>query len=382
MASRSPGRAAEPSRSRERFGKYEILRRIATGGMAEIHLARSQGIEGFEKLVVLKRILPQYARDDEFVTMFLDEARLAATLHHTNIVQVFDMGEERGHYYLAMEFLHGRDAQQAMKAAHRAGQRLPLEHALTIMQGVLSGLHYAHERMRDGKPLELVHRDVSPQNIFVTYEGGVKLLDFGIARAASRSSVTRAGTLKGKVSYMSPEQCMGLPLDRRSDIFSASIVLWELSTGRRLYGGDSELEIMRKVKEEDAPRPSLLSFAYPLAVERILLKGLKRDREERYQTAEQMLVELEDAGREAKLPMSPVSLSRYMRELFHDQVEAWREAERSGLELGDHIVQTSASGQSLVRTDTSVPGPAAELVSFHPPVLPPEPRRVGRAVVY
>jgi serine/threonine protein kinase len=365
------------SGARERFGKYEIIRRLATGGMAEIYLARATGIEGFEKQVVLKRILPQYADDDEFVSMFLDEARLAATLHHSNVVQVFDIGAVDGQYFLSMELLQGQDGRHLMRAAARAGG-LPIEHALSIVMGVCAGLHYAHEHTVDGKPLGLVHRDVSPQNVFVTYDGNVKLLDFGIARASSRLSQTRAGSLKGKIAYMSPEQCSGLPLDRRSDVFSASIFLWEMTTGRRLYTGDSDFEVMRKLREEDPPRPSTVGFAYPRALERIVLKGLQRDREQRYASAEELLLELEAFAREARMPVSTVRLSKYMRELFRDDIEAWNQRER-----GEALALASGTAppekEELSRTETSVPGPAPPILHSDPAVPLPPPRRTGRA---
>ncbi|HEX6838335.1 MAG TPA: protein kinase [Polyangia bacterium] len=344
--------AVAKTSDRERFGKYEILRRIAVGGMAEIYLARAVGIEGFEKLVVLKRILPQYADNEEFVHMFLDEARLAATLHHSNIVQVYDIGAVDTQYFLSMEFLHGQDGRQLMKAC--ATRHLPLgrNNALAIGIGVLAGLHYAHERVVDGRPLDLVHRDVSPQNVFVTYDGGVKLLDFGIARASSRLTETRSGTLKGKIAYMSPEQCAGFPVDRRSDIFAAAIILWEMTTGKRLYTGSSDFEILRKVKEEDAPPPSSVVPDYPPELERIVMKGLARDRERRYATAEEMQVELEEFARGERLALSSVSLSRFVRELFKSELEAWQAAERAG-QVGEPVVQTTPSG-NLIRTATSL----------------------------
>ena len=357
MSARAPrGAAAPPSTERERFGKYEILRRIAVGGMAEIYLARAVGLEGFEKLVVLKRILPQYANNDEFVQMFLDEARVAATLHHSNVVQVYDIGAVDGQYFLSMEFLHGQDGRQLMKACATRHTPLRLDSALTVAIGVAAGLHYAHERVVDGRPLDLVHRDVSPQNVFVTYDGGVKLLDFGIARASSRLTETRGGTLKGKIAYMSPEQCGGFPLDRRSDIFAAAIILWEMTTGRRLFTGSSDFEILRKIKEEDAPLPSTVVPDYPRALEAIVMKGLARDREQRYATAEEMQVDLEGFARERRLAVSAVTLGRFVRELFRAELEAWQAAERAG-QPGEAVVQTTPSG-NLMRTETSLSGPA------------------------
>ena len=367
------GVAAPSSTERERFGKYEILRRVAIGGMAEIYLARAVGIEGFEKLVVLKRILPQYANNDEFVQMFLDEARLAATLHHSNVVQVYDIGAVDGQYFLSMEFLHGQDGRILMKTCATRHTPLPLGNALAIIIGVCAGLHYAHERVVDGRPLDLVHRDVSPQNVFVTYDGGVKLLDFGIARASSRITETRGGTLKGKISYMSPEQCAGYPLDRRSDVFAAAIILWEMTVGRRLYTGTSDFEILRKVKEEDAPRPSSVVSDYPPALEAIVMKGLARDREQRYATAEEMQVDLETFARDRRLTVSPVNLGRFMRELFKSELEAWQAAERAG-QPGEPVVQTTPSG-NLIRTETSISGPVPPALSAHtePSLSMPEP---------
>jgi serine/threonine protein kinase len=372
-----PRSSASPG-ARERFGKFEIIRRIATGGMAEIYLARASGIEGFEKLVVLKRILPQYVDDEEFVSMFLDEARLAATLHHSNVVQVYDIGAVDGQYFLSMEFLHGQDGRQLMKSVTQQGGTLPLEHALSIVMGVCAGLHYAHEHVVDGKPQAIVHRDVSPQNVFVTYDGGIKLLDFGIARASSRLTQTRGTSIKGKIAYMSPEQCGGLPLDRRSDVFSAAILLWELTTGRRLYTGDSDFEVMRKLREEEPPRPSTVGFAYPLALERIVLKGLKRDRDERYASAEELLLELESFAREARLPVSSMRLSKYMRELFRDQIDAWNRQQRG--EATAAATAAAAASDEVARTETSVPGPAPPIMHSDPAVPPLTARRGGRAL--
>jgi serine/threonine protein kinase len=365
-----------PSIARERFGKYEIIRRIAVGGMAEIHLARATGLEGFEKLVVIKRVLPQLASNEEFVQWFLDEARLAARLHHSNIVQVYDIGSVDGQYFLSMEFLHGQDLRQITKAVARRKATIPLPHALTIVMNVCAGLQYAHDCVVDGKPLDLVHRDVSPQNVFVTYYGGVKILDFGIARASTRLSQTRVGMIKGKVSYMSPEQCAGLPLDRRSDVFALAIMLWELTVGRRLFGGDTEWEVLKKIADGVVPRPSELCPGYPAALERIVMKGLEHDRERRYASAEALLLDLEAFVRERQLRCSSVALTHYMRDLFRDQVDAWREAERAGVTLADHVAQTIQSA-SLVRADRPA-SPPAEAANTKPTIAQlPRRRRRG-----
>ena len=316
---------------------------LATGGMAELYLARATGIEGFEKLVVCKRILPQYVARKDIVEMFLEEARIAALLHHSNIVQVFDIGTDGGNYFFAMEFLQGEDTSRLMKAVVARGEQLPLEHAINVMMGVCAGLHYAHElHGPGGQPLNLVHRDVSPQNVLVTYEGGVKLLDFGIAKAENRGAATRVGQLKGKIRYMSPEQSRAFPLDRRSDIFSAGILLWELTTGRRLYRGGSDFDILKAIIEGDAPPPSTVKPDYPKALERIVMRALRRNRSERYQTAQEMQLALEDFARERRLPVSPVALSNYVRYICAERVAAWEQAMATRSGLVDHIAGTMA----------------------------------------
>jgi serine/threonine protein kinase len=357
--------AAPPAR---RFGKYEILHRIAVGGMAEIYLAWAVGLQGFQKQVVLKRILPQFADNEDFVRMFLDEGRLAATLHHSNIVQVYDIGSVDGQYFLTMEFLHGQDARQVTKALKAREQPLPLPHALAIMIGVLAGLHYAHERVVDGQPLNIVHRDVSPQNVFVTFDGGVKLLDFGIARASSRLGETRSGTLKGKICYMSPEQCSGQWLDRRSDIFAAAIMLWELTTGRRLYSRDCDFEVIAKIKDEDAPLPSAFCSNYPPALEHIVHKGLKRSRDERYATAEEMQLDLEAFARDEKLAVSPVALSRFMRELFRERIAAWERAELARPRGGEMPMPPPRSEASITAEKSATVPPVTRSENLQAPL--------------
>jgi serine/threonine protein kinase len=301
----------------KRIGKYRILRQIAQGGMAEIYLASASGIEGFEKLCVLKRILPLLATNREFVQMFLDEARIAASLMHSNVAQVFDIGSEAGSYYFVMEFLRGEDVRHILQSAVGQKSFIPLEHAATIVMGVCSGLHYAHEmRGKDGKRLQLVHRDISPQNVFVTHDGNVKLCDFGIAKSAAQLTETRVGTLKGKIRYMSPEQCRSESLDRRSDVFALSIVLWELLTLRRLFSGKSDFDIFKAIVEEPMPAPSQFRPDVPAQLESIVMKGLSREREDRFQTAQEMQLALEDWVRHDRVPASSVRLAAFMTELF------------------------------------------------------------------
>jgi len=314
------------------LGKYEIIKRLATGGMAEIFLARVSGLPGFQKMVVIKRILPQLATKTDFVEMFLDEARIAATLQHPNVVQMYDVGVVDGNYFIAMEYLHGEDVRSLSRILHRQDKKLPLEHALNVVIGVSSGLHYAHEKVGfDGKPLEIVHRDVTPQNIIVTYDGAVKLLDFGIAKASNRFGETRFGTLKGKVPYMSPEQCRGEPLDRRSDIFSLGIMLYELTLGKRLYQGKSDFEVLKQIVEGTVTPPSELDKEYPKALEEIVMRALEKEKDKRYQTARDIQADLESMVRADRLHVSPIALTRFMEETFGNKIEAWREAQAKGV---------------------------------------------------
>lgn len=305
--------------------------------MAEIFLARAQAIHGFEKQVVLKRILPQHAQSEDFIRMFLAEARLAATLHHPNIVQVYDIGEEGGTYFFTMEYIEGQDLRRLVRAARRKQTPIPLAHILHVIMGMAGGLHHAHEKVgTDGRPLGIVHRDVSPSNVLVTYEGDVKVVDFGIAKAAAAQVSTIAGTLKGKIPYMSPEQCRGEAVDRRSDIFSIGTLLWELTTGKRLFAGDNEFAILNRVAKADVPPPSTVRPEYPPELEAIVMRALSVDPESRYATAIDLQIDLEDFAREARLPVSSARMGRFMRELFDEELRA-AAAERTmvpSLEVG------------------------------------------------
>ena len=218
--------------SLENYGEYQLIKKLATGGMAQIYLARQQGLEGFEKLLVVKRILPHLAENEDFIKMFLDEARIAARLNHPNIVQIFNLGSQDDTFFIAMEYIHGEDVRRVWKRADQAGKDLPVPMVCRIIMDAAAGLDYAHKKTDQvGKPLGIVHRDISPQNILVTFEGGVKVVDFGIAKAADQATVTKSGVLKGKYSYMSPEQASGQKIDHRTDIFALGTVLYELLTG-------------------------------------------------------------------------------------------------------------------------------------------------------
>jgi hypothetical protein len=309
-----------------RLGKYQILKRLATGGMAEIFLARASGLPGFQRMVVIKRILPVLACKTDFLEMFLNEARIAATLQHPNVVQTYDVGVADGDYFIAMEYLHGEDVRALQAALHRNQERLPLEHALQIVIGVCAGLHYAHEKLGfDGQPLAIVHRDVSPQNVIVTFDGAVKLLDFGVAKAAISAHDTLRGVVKGKISYMSPEQCRGAPFDRRSDLFSLGIVLYELTLGRRLFGGGTEFETLKRIAEQPVVPPRAVDPDYDERLERIVIRALAKDPDRRYQTARELQLDLEDLARHRGLYLSAIALQQFMARVFGERREAWRD---------------------------------------------------------
>ncbi|MCB9555989.1 MAG: protein kinase [Deltaproteobacteria bacterium] len=268
------------------FGKYYLLERINVGGMAEVFRAKAFGVEGFERLLAVKRILPNIAEDEEFIEMFIDEAKIAVQLNHANIAQIFDLGKVEDSYFIALEYVHGKDLRAIFDRCRSLTSTMPIAQACLIVMKVCEGLDYAHNK-RDGagREMHLVHRDVSPQNILISYEGEVKLVDFGIAKAAGKASKTQRGILKGKFGYMSPEQVRGLPLDRRSDIFSVGIVLYEMITGERLFLGESDFSTLEKVRNVEILPPSTYNRNVTEELEQIVLKALARDVDDRYQNA-------------------------------------------------------------------------------------------------
>lgn len=305
-----------------RFGKYTLIDRIAVGGMAEIFLARQAGLEGFEKLIVIKRIRPHLSKQPNFVKMFLNEAKLAAQLNHPNIVQIYDLGKIGESYFIAMEYVFGRDMRRIIPKADQMGIPFPMVYALKIASSVCEGLYFAHQKADlYGNPLNIVHRDVTPENIFVSFDGTVKVLDFGIAKAANQIEQTRAGEIKGKLSYMSPEQCMGKPLDCRSDIFSLGVVLYEWLTGFKLFTGESEVAILKSITEGKIYRPSYFKADIPEGVENILMKALEKDREKRYQTAWDFQYDIDQFLSQYEFTPSNIHLSNFIKQLFFDELE-------------------------------------------------------------
>jgi len=300
-----------------RFGKYILLEKLATGGMAQLYKAKITGIQGFEKLIAIKMILPHLAKEKELVVSFIDEAKLAALLNHQNIVQIYDFGSMEESFFISMEYLFGNDLRAIWVSAREKNLPISLEYALYIMSRVCAGLGYAHE-LKDfqGNSLNIIHRDISPQNIFVTYQGDVKILDFGIAKAASQSTVTQCGMIKGKVAYMSPEQAAGKSIDQRSDIFSTGIVLYELIAHAKMFEGDSAIQILTKVRDaEYRPLPEVVSGLHP-KVHAIVDRALAKDPEQRYQSCSEMAADLEECIIELGLRPNARGLAQYMRTLF------------------------------------------------------------------
>ncbi|MEZ4815094.1 MAG: serine/threonine-protein kinase [Bdellovibrionota bacterium] len=308
--------------SMERFGELLLMERLASGGMAEVFRAKQLGHAGFEKTVAVKRILPHFATSDDFKNMFRLEANLSAMLQHTNITQVFNNGEYDGYLYLVMEFVDGKNLRQLLARADKVKLRIPLEISCYIVSETLKGLDYAHgyHDERTGEALNIVHRDVSPQNVMLGYQGSVKVVDFGIAKAASKSENTRAGVLKGKFGYMSPEQARGEALDRRSDIFSMGIILWELITQRRLFTYEDEMKTLEKVRECKIPRPSEKNPTIPYALEKIVLRALEKDPAARYSTCGEFYSELVRYMNDRHPNFIPTDFTRFMKEFYKEDI--------------------------------------------------------------
>ena len=321
-----------------RLGPYDLLRRVATGGMAEVYVARRAGPHGFQKTVAVKRILPQFARDPDFVAMFVDEARVCARLTHPNIVQVFDFGEHDGELYMAMEYVDGTTGARLIRAAAGRGEELPLDVCLHITLSILRALEYAHSaRDDDGKSLALVHRDVSPGNVLIDRSGAVKLTDFGIARAAEIERRTDAGQLKGKLGYMSPEQVVGRELDARSDIFTLGIVLGEMLILRPLFSGGKELDVLLRIRDADLSAIDRAGQRVPDDVRAVLFRALSRDPALRWPSAGAFADALEDVVRRRRLQVGPSRLASLVEKLG---LVAGNEGSRGGLDGGRHLHRT------------------------------------------
>jgi len=345
------------------IGKYRLVRLIASGGMAEVYLARQAGAAGFEKLVCLKRILPHFARDKQFVEMFLNEARIAARLDHPNIVSIFDLGEANGNYFIAMEFIDGPSLRAAARRALERGERLPIPEIVKIVSMAASGLHYAHD-LTDaaGRPLGLVHRDISPDNILVHRNGTAKVVDFGIAKAASSSALTRTGALKGKVAYMPPEQLRGDPLDRRADVFALGVVLYEMLGGKRPWASDSDVSLIGRIMTEEPPPLSTLRPDAPAGLIAVVDRALAKDRNARYSSCHDLQADLEGLLLSLGQTITASRLSDFARS-YADPV----------------VAPDESTGAAMKALEAEMNGTGS--VPPLPSRRPPPPRREPRTVV-
>jgi len=323
--------------------RYQILCKLAVGGMAEIFLARAVSVAGAERYCVLKRILRDRARDVEFVQMFLDEARLAASLHHQNIIQVHDIGEADGEYFFAMEYVHGEDLRSLLLAHAKQRAHMPLPFVISIVAAAAAGLHHAHERKgTDKRPLNIVHRDVSPSNILVGYDGSIKLLDFGIAKAGAGED-TLAGHLKGKLSYMSPEQIQSGSVDRRSDVYSLGVVLYELATTTRLFRGDTDALVTDQILKGRVSLPRVRRPDLSNELSLIIMKAIDPDPERRYQSADELRAALDDYSELNGMDVKAAQIASYMRKLFGDKPEPWLDLSSRASEAVEELMPTSIS---------------------------------------
>jgi serine/threonine protein kinase len=384
----------EPAEVGSAANSYEILAKLAMGGMAEIFLARGASAAGVERYVVLKRVLRHRASDVHFVQMFLDEARLAAQLQHPNIAQVYDIGKLGDSYFFTMEYVHGETVRNLLARSHGLRRQIPISSVLSIIAGAAAGLHHAHERKGfDGRHLGIVHRDVSPSNLMVSYEGTVKVVDFGVAKASHRSLETQSGTVKGKISYMSPEQCKGAPdIDRRSDLFSLGIVMWEVLTTEKLFRRSSDFETMQSIVSDVVPPPSQLRPDVPPEVDHLVARLLAKDPAQRYQTADELHEAIETVAVRTGSALSTASLGRYMRELFGQRPEPWIELATADQHPEAFTVTSEPIPNNLAlspveefdRKLSAVPALSQRLTAPQPGVRPPQPTvplRIGPELV-
>ncbi|MBN1208485.1 MAG: protein kinase [Myxococcaceae bacterium] len=365
----APGNGAPVGSSQgERIGKYQIITRLSVGGMAELFIGFTSGPGGFRKYVALKRILPDVRSNEAFKRMFLDEARITAAFNHPNIAQVYELGQEEDGLFLAMEFIAGQNLDQLTAAYERRGEPIPLGLSVAVMRDVSQALHYAHTFTEpSGRASPIIHRDVAQKNIMVTYDGVVKLLDFGIAKARNSLERTRAGTVKGTAGYMSPEQVRGDPLDGRSDVFSAGVVLWELITGTRLFGGNTEREEMLNILQAPIPAPTHPSEPVSEELAAVVLQALEREPEQRFQSGRDLARALEQAG--GRELFDAEQRASVMRELFEKKMATTQAL----LESADALVEDEPQEVEPARRERARAEPAKKRAA-------PVPRRsVGAA---
>ncbi|MEZ4820521.1 MAG: serine/threonine-protein kinase [Bdellovibrionota bacterium] len=354
------------------YGKYIILNRLAIGGMAEVFFAKSYGVRGFQRLLVIKRILPNLSKDEEFVEMFIDEAKISVELNHSNICQVTDLGKIDDNYFIAMEFVNGKDLRAILKKSYILQSDIPVDVVIFMIAEVLKGLDYAHKREDTitGQAFSVIHRDISPQNIMVSYQGDVKIVDFGIAKTESKLHRTQAGVLKGKFAYMSPEQAMGLELDPRTDIFSTAIILYELLAKERLFLGETDFQTLENIKNCSIPSILEKNSQVPPELEEILGKALAQKPEDRFQTAGDMQLALTKLLY-AKFPdFQPDQVTQFLQRLFKDEIKAENQSLKAALDkISDEQIQKAESASALDQDNqhhqTILSTPAPKFGSLH-----------------
>jgi serine/threonine protein kinase len=357
------------------FGKYTLFELIGRGGMAEVYKARIQGPAGFERTFVVKRILPHLSSDPTFIKMFVEEAKLSARLAHPNIVHIFELGAVEGEYFISMEYIRGHDLSETMRAIWKTMGPPRPELVAYVGREACRGLAYAHALTDEsGKPLGMVHRDVSPSNVMLSYEGAVKLLDFGIAKALGDAGpeTTKAGTMKGKYAYMAPEQTEGENVDNRSDIFACGIVLHEVLTGRRLFKGANDVQTIERVRRCDVPRPSLQNPAVPPAMDAIVLKALAHNPAERWQDAAEMADALDDIVHEARF--QPTHLAQLLYDLFPAQARGSRPTAPNATLHGHTVTGSALKSTSVAPTSYTSSGAGPAPLDSGPSSLKPKSR--------
>ncbi len=345
---------------------------IASGGMATVHLGRLLGPVGFTKTVAVKRLHEQFAKDEEFVAMFIDEARLAARIHHTNVVQTLDVVQHDNQLLLVMEYVHGVQLSTLTRLARKNGKRMPPPVAIAVVAGMLRGLHAAHDATDErGQPLHIVHRDVSPHNLLIGVDGVPRVIDFGVAKAAGRLQQTAAGQLKGKVPYMAPEQVRGQPVTRQTDVFAAGVVLWETLLGQRLFSAENDAAVISQILGREIEPPSRIDLAVPAAFDAVVMRALERDSSKRFATAREMAEALESCDRVA----APAEVAAYVQSVAAEQlakrtsliseVESTSAIRAASPEMAQQILRTEAA-TDVASVKTSA-GSSSVSVLTHPP---------------